>query len=153
MDPIMRKKSLQPGDVFYFNGEGGTLYFGLIVCDLSDEIGAVLCCFYLNKWPALPGVDDWLQSSGDPVASSLVTPELLQAGQWKVLFGDVPLPTATETYVDDLRKARFVGCRIVGSGLIPEYMDTRTGLKPRSEWPDIEIVDRFFRSSLDSKGR
>jgi hypothetical protein len=88
------------------------------------------------------------------ISASLVTPELVRRGQWKVLRSS---PVRSHEFLHELSRLKdegYVGVVIVGAGLALDYLDTYFGYKSATEWPDIKYVQDFFEPGvLNADGR
>jgi hypothetical protein len=136
----MRRNPIEVGGVYQAPDDGGVAFHCLILADLRREIGAVFCAFFAGS----EAHDVDMVSRRLPMATQLVTPELLVRGVWKLVSRASFAADPVNDYIKTLRGSGFVGARIVGAGLVSEYLDTKFGLRPASAWPDASIVDRFF---------
>jgi hypothetical protein len=82
--------------------------------------------------------------SDAPFAILLVTPELLKKGKWRILKSAmISIPTHARPY-EAFRAARWVGAKIVGAGIVEEFLQAAVGLCPWDDWDDPQYLDSLL---------
>jgi hypothetical protein len=140
------KKAFQAEDLVCIPSEKGMFYLGHVAEDVREEIGAVLLVVYdiaASTQEELSKIDPARLSV---ISMSLVTPELLERGVWKVIDRGMRLDYPYREMLRVLRENQFVGAVIIGAGLAAEYLDTYYGYMDASIWPDLNYVRDFFES-------
>jgi len=139
-----KKVKYRVGDVFLIPSSRYGCYVGQVAVDIASEIGA-LFCFIFDKKVSHEDECEYLDlKCSDIISANLITPELIKHGVWKVCR-NMPVPMHPALHeLEIARRHGFVGSRVVGSGLVAEYLDTFYGVIDVNRWPDPKYVWRFF---------
>lgn len=135
-----RKIKYKVGDVFEAPSLSGATYIGQVVDDTKSEIGAIFCYFYGESGDL---------SSNNIISASLVTPDLIERGVWRIIGNEAVPKAAAIRKLHEAKGNGFVGSVVIGSGLVTEYIDTFYGVMDEQSWPDLMYVKRFFLSYPD----
>lgn len=132
------------GDVFLIPSSKEGFYVGQVAADTTKEIGAPFCFIYGKSVFSDNECMDLTLDTLQIISASLITPELIKFGEWKICANRPVPPHAAMQNLEQARTNLFVGSRIVGGGLVPEYLDTFYGIVDVNQWPDPKYVYRFF---------
>jgi hypothetical protein len=87
---------------------------------------------------------------GDPIAVQLVTADLLQRRHWPVLDTRRVSISSINFHWEDYRDTRWVGVKILGSGIAREFMEAYHGFSP---WDAMADPDYFAKLLVKGASR
>ncbi|WP_147269715.1 Imm26 family immunity protein [Rhodanobacter denitrificans] len=141
---IRKRVKYKVGDVFLIPSSKNGFYVGQVAADTTAEIGAPFCFIYDENALSDNGCENLTLDTSQIISASLITPELIKFGEWKVC-ANKPVPSHVAMQkLEQARKNGFVGSKVVGGGLVAEYLDTFYGIVDVDQWPDPNYVYRFF---------
>ena len=146
------RHSWTPGDFFAVPLADGSYSIGQVVGYEPEALNSALCAFFSRHVVKLPTSISAPPTSDELVAILFVTRDLLDSGTWKVLGRGEPLPAAPHINLDTLRARRFVGARVVGSGIAMKLMDAYFGLYPWNGFAQSDYLDKLL-ISIDRRPR
>lgn len=153
MSRSSQSKKPVAGDLLVVPSPYGVFYLAQLA-DVSLEIGS-LAMFFFDV--CVEEIEELRSLNPDAlriISASLITPELVRRGQWKVLRSSPVRPHEFLHELNRLKDEGYVGAVIVGAGLALNYLDTYFGYKRATEWPDIKYVQDFFEPGVfDVDGR
>lgn len=132
------------GDLFAVPLPDGTRKLGQVVAyEKGGFLRSVVCGFTLRDVPegrdVLPSVE-----AGDFIAVQYVTPDGLTFGRWPVV-GHVDIPDLTGLVGPRVLGARgHIGMRVVGDGLLDDFLGACMGLRPWDEMHDPHWYDALL---------
>jgi len=82
--------------------------------------------------------------SDAPFSILLVTPELLKKGEWRIFKSAmISIPIHARPY-EAFRAVHWVGAKIVGAGIVEEFLQASVGLCPWDDWADPLYLDSLL---------
>ena len=133
-----RQKPL-PGSVFQVPLNDGSYGTGQVIAYEPQMLNSVSCIFSdLRLW-----------SSGEIptrsiIASLFTTHDLLTKGRWKII-GQAPISISRDDHpFEHLRPQRWIGAKMIGSGIVEDFMNAWFGLHPWDDWADPCYLDRLL---------
>ena len=82
----------------------------------------------------------------DAFSVLFVTRDLLDAGRWQVVARcPVDVPPHALPYAS-LRSKGWVGAKVIGSGIVEEFVNAYYGLRPWDDWHDPSYLDGLLVS-------
>lgn len=146
------RHSWEPGDFFALPLADGSSSIGQVVAYEPEALNSALCAFFSRRAVKLPTCISVPPTSDELVAILFVTRDLLDAGTWHILGRGEPLPAAPYIDLDTLRTRRFVGAKVVGSGIAMKLMDAYFGLYPWNGFAQPDYLDKLL-ISIDRRPR
>lgn len=146
----MAKKKKQVwgiGDYFTVPLADGTFSIGQVVGQEPEALNSVTCAFFARRLDSATVrlVDHLVER--DLISVLFVTRDLLDSGDWQIIFSADPFPTATYFDVAALRAKGFVGVKVIGSGIVIKLMDAYYGLYPWNGFNEPDYLDRLLVSA------
>lgn len=139
-----RSQSFSSGDVFRIQLLDGSCALGQIIEVTKQAMNSVLCGFY-DVRAAETEIDRTEIFRRNLISVQFVTPESLKRSSWPVVRHEaVPFDPNEFIPFDELAEKGFVGARIVGSGIMKEFMNAYFGLKPWDDWHDPTFLDSLL---------
>jgi len=152
---LMTKKSRhiwEPGDFFAIPLSDGSTAIGQVLGYEPEALNSAVCAFFARRCVDQPSKRGAPPTKDELVAVLFVTRDLLDSGTWQVIGRGAPLPTAPHIDLDVLRARRFVGVKVVGSGVANRLMDAYFGLYPWNGFAQPDYLDKLLISA-DRKPR
>lgn len=132
----MPRQKIKEGDIFEISLENEERAFGQL---LSVEPKALNSVGVALWEPSTSCHIDVLKSP--PIAVLLVTPDLLKKGSWPIIGNSSPVVPLQLRPYEQFRSKAWVGVKIIGSGIIEEFMSACAGLQPWNEWANPHYLD------------
>jgi len=141
------KQDWQVGDVFVVPLRDRSLVVGQVVGQEPEVLNSATVAFFDHR------VSDEKEVQESPLprpstvfAALFVTRDLLDSGDWPVVaHGRVDLPSALLPY-ENLRDRGFVGAKVIGSGIVEDFLSAFYGLAPWDDWKDPNYLDGLLLS-------
>ena len=147
----MRKQDWKLGDVFLVETKDGLKVIGQIVGQEKEVLNSASCAFFNIRVKDANDVANLKELPNSRVFSiQFVTRDLLDDGVWRIVK---QLPISVDNSqlpFETLRSAGFVGAKVIGSGIINEFLNAYYGLVPWDDWKDPAYLDRLLLS-VDKK--
>ena len=137
----MGKRLLKPevGNVFAVPLPDGRGSIGQVIAVLNDA-GAVACALF----PVSVEMGQSVPELPQPILVQVITPDLLARGYWPVLeTREVRVPSSLFHW-EDYREAGWVGLKIIGSGIIREFVAAYYGFAPWNMMADPEFFTKLL---------
>jgi hypothetical protein len=142
-----KKVEWSVGDVFYIPLSDKDVVLGQIVGREADLLNSVTVALFDVKCKpeevaaALPFI-----SASRAFSVLFTTRDLLDMGEWP-LHGTEPvsIPKAQLPY-EHLRQDRFIGAKVIGSGIVNEFVNAFYGLTSWDDWKDPNYLDGLLLS-------
>jgi hypothetical protein len=134
-----QKQPWEVGDVFLVPTSDGQFVIGQIIGREAQVLNSVTVAFFDQRVPSPqePTELDWRRIFSVVFA----TREQLDRGSWKVVSRrSVTVPKDLFPY-EGLRTSGFVGAKVIGSGILNEFVDAYYGLVPWDNWKDPNYLD------------
>ena len=137
----------QPGDLFLVPQQDGRYSLGQVIVFESRALNGVLCGFYDIRFETSEIISIPEKLTEDKCISMVfVTSESLDFGHWKIIGNLEPANINLFKELNNLRAKKFIGARIIGSGIIDEFLDAFYGIKPWDDWADPNYLDELLIS-------
>jgi hypothetical protein len=146
-----RKQSWNIGDIFTVQIKDQRFVLGQIVGREAEVLNSVSVAFYDLRCDAIQEAQDISSLDLEKIFSILfVTRESLDSGDWQIVGScAINIPKEWMPY-EHLRSKRFVGAKVIGSGIIDEFLNAYYALVPWDDWKDPQYLDRLLLS-VDKK--
>jgi immunity protein 26 of polymorphic toxin system len=154
MIPKKKRQRHKDGDVFVVPLNDGTYSLGQILAYEREALNSVACAFYNIRIVDGPTLEIPAPLPQDRVISILLTTrDLLNRAVWPVI-ADRAIPTmvAVRPY-EQYRVKKWVGARIIGSGIVDKFLNAYFGLAPWDAMQDPNYFDSLLlHASLKPSG-
>jgi hypothetical protein len=140
-----KKQSWTAGDCFIVPLLDGPFGLAQIVAYEAEALNSVLCCIFRNRLNAVPEVVA-APPETDLISVLFVTRDLLDLGHWQVISRWPPLDVRKYVDLSRLRRAGFVGVKIIGSGNVTEFLNAYHRLAPWNNYHKPDYLDRLLIS-------
>lgn len=137
----MKKRSKQRwrvGDYFKVPLSDGSWGFGQVVGIEPAAIGSAICAFFPVREESSEATPS---DFGKPFSVIFVTKDLLDSADWPVCSSGKAIEVENYINVDSMRARRYVGTRIIGSGIAIKMVEAYFGLYPWSGFHDPNYLD------------
>lgn len=141
----MKKRSKQRwgvGDYFKVPLSDGSLGFGQ-VASIEAEMGSAICAFFAVREESSEATPS---DFGRPFSVIVVTKDLLDSADWPVCSSGKAIEVENYIDVDSMRARRYVGTRIIGSGIAMKLVEAYFGLYPWNGFHDPNYLDGYLVS-------
>ena len=140
--PRKKRQRLKEGDVFVVPLSDGTFSLGQILARERQALNAIACAFYKIRIVNGPTVEVPASLPQDQVISIILTiPDALNRAAWPVVTDRaIPTSIAVRPY-EKYREAKWVGARIIGSGIVVQFLNAYFGLAPWNVMHDPNYFD------------
>jgi len=140
-----RRQVWKVGDVFVVPTSDGQAVLGQVIAHEPEVLNSVSSAFFDvridrdNNWVGILPIQK--------IFSVLfVTRDLLDIGVWRVI-GHQPVRVARDLFpYERLRDRGFVGAKVIGSGIVREFLDAYYGLTPWDAWKEPDYLDHLLIS-------
>lgn len=142
-----RNQSWSIGDIFTVRLNNGQFVLGQIVGREAKVLNSATVAFYDYRFDA----EDEAKKVGSlqrEKAFSVVfsTRESLDSGDWHVVENREVGVSIEDMPYEHLRSSGYVGAKVVGSGILDEFLNAYYGLAPWDDWKDPQYLDRLLLS-------
>lgn len=142
-----KKQNWTVGDVFLVKTNDGKSVIGQIVAQEQHVLNCVSCAFFdwrISEEPEIMGLQTLPLKKMFSIL--FVTRDLLDNGVWRIV-GHLPVIVPKELFpYENLRQGGFVGAKVIGSGIINEFLNAYYALTPWDDWKDPEYLDKLLLS-------
>lgn len=145
---VAEKQRWRIGDIFVIRNDDGRYTLAQIVGREPSVLNSVTIALVNQRFDSPDEAKDVAQIGPDDFFSALfVTRDLLDSGRWQVVgHGKPTLPSSQYPY-QHLRKAGYVGAKVIGSGIVESFVNAFYGLAPWDDWKDADYLDRLLVSA------
>lgn len=142
------KQQWLEGDYFCVPLVDGTYAVGQVIGIIPNALNSVLCVFFSQHFHTPPSAPQSEVSvlERDLISALFVTRELLDSGRWKVFSNGVPFPIRKYLDIDALEAAHFVGVKVIGAGIIEEFLSAYYALLPWNDYFKPDYLDGLLIS-------
>ena len=137
----MKRQRPRTGDIFVIEVSEEYSSFGQVlevIPEALNSVGIALWSPELKNEHLRPRADE------EPLAVLLVTPDLLKRGAWQIRTNEDPLVPVEGRPYEVFRSSAWVGARIIGSGIVREFLEASIGLKPWDDWANPRYLDELL---------
>jgi hypothetical protein len=141
-----RRQQWRVGDVFLVPTRDTQAVLAQVVGQEAGVLNSATCAFFDQR---IPRASEWTGILPVQKVFSVlfVTRDLLDSGAWRVL-GHQPVRVPREMFpYENLRDAGFVGAKVIGSGIVMEFLDAFYRLVPWDDWKDPHYLDGLLISA------
>lgn len=137
----MPRQQLNAGDLFEISVGAEWVATGQVLEAIPQALNSVGVALWK---PRRVDFKAGLAPSDAPFSILLVTPELLKKGEWHIVKSAmISIPTYARPY-EVFRAAHWVGAKIVGAGIVEEFLQAAIGLRPWDDWADPLYLDSLL---------
>lgn len=134
----MKRQDPQAGDLFII--EIGAQYQAL--GQVLELVPMALNSVGVAVWlPRSKGATETVDAGETPLAVLLTTPDSLRQGIWQIRRRMKPMVPVNMRPYETFRSSKWVGAKIVGSGIVQELLAACVGLKPWDDWANSRYLD------------
>jgi hypothetical protein len=138
----MKKAKPSVGDFFYIKLEETTFVIGQVLLIPSVGLPKYLCSFYGQRFSQVPSTNNLAElKKSNIIAIIFVTPESLKGGSWPVFANAEPTGVDLRRDLSQLIENNYIGCTIIGSGIVDEFMLAWHGLAIWNDWHNPSYLD------------
>ena len=133
------------GNVFLVPLNDASYAVGQILAISKKALNSCLCAFFdIHLTTGVEKLDEPL-TEGGLIAVQFVTIDLLKKGVW-IGIGHRSVALDVEKYVPLMRleQSGYVGAKIIGSGIIREFLSAYYALRPWDTWHDPNYLDKLL---------
>lgn len=137
-----KKQTWKIGDLFLVPTLDGKLALGQVVGQEQWVLNSVSVVLFARRVDSPQGVAfDQCTGVDDAIAILFVTRDSLDRGEWPVV-GPHPI-TIPHTHLpyEHLRSRRFVGAKVIGTGIVKDFLNAYFGLAPWNMMKDPNYFD------------
>ena len=147
MIPRKKRQKYKKGDVFVVPLCDGTYSLGQVLSPEPKALNSVACAYYSLRIVDGPILDIPTPLPLDNLISvTLTTPDLLNRATWPVVADrTVNVPSKKRPY-ERYRSKEWVGAKIIGSGIIRQFLNAYFGLAP---WDAMDDPNYYESLLLD----
>ena len=132
-------QQFSPGDIFGVPLPDGSMGTGQVLSLELDALNSVGCVFL-----AATVGPEGVSGVPLPIAALLVTPDLLNSGVWPVKTKAPVLLQREDWPYEAYRALHWVGVKVVGSGIVQEFLAAYHGFRPWDDWHDPDYLDSLL---------
>jgi hypothetical protein len=147
----MNKKTWDIGNLFAVPLADGSYSLGQVVGREAQVLNSITCAFFQTRVPehALPSVLG-VPPISDLISVQFITKDNLTGRLWKVL-GNYPVTLDAKYFPhEDTRARRWVGAKMIGSGIISNFLNAYFGLEA---WDQMKDPNYFDKLLIDPKAK
>ncbi len=140
-----RRQQWQVGDAFLVPTRDGQAVLAQVVGQEAEVLNSVTSAFFDQR---IPSASEWTGILPVQKLFSVlfVTRDLLDSGVWRVV-GRQPIRVPRDVFpYEQLRQAGFVGSKVIGSGIVAEFLNAFYRLVPWDDWKDPHYLDSLLIS-------
>jgi len=142
------KQQWETGNIFLVELKDGKFVLGQIVGREADVLNNVSCAFFDIR---VSNLNDLERTQDLPVSKIFsilfVTREFLDSGKWKIAGSRHVSVEKRLFHYEVLREKGFVGAKVIGSGIVIEFLNAFYGLHPWDDWKDPNYLDKLLLSN------
>jgi hypothetical protein len=139
----MPRQKIREGDIFEISLENAEKSFGQVLSLESEALNSV----GLALWQSST-LSHSEMIAKTPVAVLLVTPDLLKNGVWRIIDNGAPVVTVSQRPYEGFRSKGWVGAKVVGSGIVVEFIRACAGLRSWNKWANPSYLDELLFTNV-----
>ena len=141
---VSKKQQWRIGDVFTVETSDGMHVVGQIIGQEPVVLNSVSVAFFDIR--VKESIDaELIELDSDKIFSIVFsTRDLLDAGKWKVTRHSSVKFEPYQLPYEHLRPLGFVGAKVIGSGILEEFLNAFYSLTPWDNWKDSDYLDRLL---------
>ena len=140
------KQSWSVGDYFTITLSDNSCVFGQVIGYEAEALNSVICAIFSKKVDgSVAEVPEGL-TERDLIAVQFVTRDLLDSSHWRVFAHGLSPDPSRYLPLNALKRDRFIGATIEGSGIIVEFMNAYFALLPWNGFHDPGYFDKLLLS-------
>ena len=137
----MKRQRPKIGDIFSIELSDGDYATGQVVGREREVLNSITCAFF-NAKLAQPAHN--LSSAGTLMSCLFVTADLLNRGKWAIAANEPTSIGEEEQPYENLRSKGWVGAKMIGSGIVEEFLNAYHGLAYWDDWHDPAYLDALL---------
>lgn len=139
-----KKRNWNVGDIFTVETSDGMHVVGQIVGQERTVLNSVSVAFFDIRLQDPKEVEE-ISIDPDLIFSMVfATRDLFDSGKWKVVANRQVAVEPNQLPNEDLRATGFVGAKVIGSGILEEFLEAFYALTPWDDWAEPDYLDRLL---------
>ena len=140
------KQKWKIGDVFGIPTPDGKYVVAQIIAQEPEVLNSVSVAIFDARIEGVADARDISLESEAVFSTVFTTRDLLDSGDWPIIEnGEVVVPRSLFPHKDK-RSTGFVGAKVIGSGIVNEFVSAFYGLVPWDDWKDPHYLDALLLS-------
>ena len=125
----------------------GQFVLGQVAGREASVLNSVTIAFYDYRYDSVQEAEkvDSLER-GKAFSVVFSTRESLDSGDWHVVGNRAIAVSIDDMPYENLRSSSFVGAKVIGSGILDEFLNAFYALMPWDDWKDPQYLDRLLLS-------
>jgi hypothetical protein len=142
------KKKWKIGDLFVVQTSDDKFVLGQIVGREASAMNSISAAFFDRRIDSPEEAVGAARSvsANDAFAILFVTRDLLDSGKWQLVGYLEPIVPPAMLPYENLREKRFIGAKIIGSGIVNKFLDAFYALRPWDAWHNPNYLDGLLVS-------
>ncbi len=136
------------GSIFRVPQSDGVSSVGQVLRHVPEALNSVICSFHDRRIPSTISVAADQLAAKELISIQFTTPDLLKSGIWELAGHGTPQGLDRMPGLRTLEDANFVGAKVVGSGIMMEFLDAFYGLRPWDDYADPKYFDKLLSPGL-----
>jgi hypothetical protein len=147
MQTNLTRHSIRPGDVFLVPLTDGTRGLGQVLMVTKEALDSCICALFSTRTANTAVCDQSFLDGAEVISVIFVTSELLKQGHW-VVTSNCSVVVNADRYLPlrELEARKFVGAKVIGSGIVQKFLSAFHGLHPWDAWHDPNYLDKLLVS-------
>jgi hypothetical protein len=142
-----KSQAFAEGDVFLVSLNDASHCVGQVLNITKSALNSCICAFFDVRLPEGAREVHTPLNEGNLIAVQFVTPDLLKKGYWPVIDKrDVAVDVEKTIPLRRYEQEGFVGAKVIGSGIIREFLSAYYALRPWDTWHDPGYLDKLLVS-------
>lgn len=149
MSMVARRKrqTIGTGDVFLVPLSDGSWCAGQLLQITKKALNSCICAFFDVRLLAESDIVNRPLHEANLFAVQFVTPESLKKALWPIVENrEVTIDLERYIPLDKLQQHGFVGAKIVGDGIIDDFLNAYYGLRTWDDFHDPNYFDKLLAS-------
>jgi hypothetical protein len=144
-----RKQKWAVGDVFAIPLSNNKYALGQIVSQEPELMKSATIALFDQSFDSIDDIDiSFLCDSNKLYSVLFVTLNHIENGKWCVLGGGSTIEIETDNMpFEHTRSSGFIGAKVVGSGIVNDFVNAFFGLLPWDDWNDPQYLDSLLISA------
>jgi hypothetical protein len=144
--PKRQKQTWGAGDYFMVPLNDGTFGLGQVVSLEPGALNSLVATFYDARFSSQDIDPSILHKESTLLAALFVTRDLLDSGRWKVFGNAAPPDVQKYLNIQALRKSGYIDARIIGSGIVQQFLNACHCLEPWNQFHKPDYLDHLLIS-------
>lgn len=141
-----KRQKWQIGDYFLLTLDNGGFSIGQLIDEFPQALNSIICVFFDVKVKNEEEAQNKIKtlSNKNVISALVITRDSLDWGNWKIIYNCSPL--LVEDFFDKEKLEAIVGVRIIGSGIVDDFLNAFYGLSPWNLYCEPDYFDKLLIS-------